>query len=672
MPLLPKDASSSVLVRFWWNNFDAAKENKAGSIHTTHGIAYTESSAETIERSTDIQMPKSKRRSLTVSEVNLPSKNIVPHALPRLFDKGKEVPYENTYASALPLIWKTPRQLCRSNQTVSYRYFGWISSTFKTLDSPRTVITFLPPIRNPITQYSTVIECIYQSQKHAKSCNMKYVHVTADQGAACKFFQVVWNNPQEFKNVIIHLGDFHAMQELFGIIGKIVTESGFEDVLYQADLCTSGGIKGVLSGKHYNRSWNIHECLSEALHRLFLERESEFLSINSELEELIKNVKDTSSCNRLFNHPDFKDFCNRFERLQNVYLSGEKGKTAQYWMFYLNLVQLAHEFQYSINVNDYHMRRQCWTKLALLCFPTNKRNYARYSAYYVKQLENLPVTHPGAEEELLEKGISVRRNNIGIGQSIDGAGEQTFMRSAKTSGGIKSFASNDATYDKWVLSCPFQAKYVEALLEMIGMGDKDSHTKCLRKSEISKSEKRIIKLKDILTNTFLNPFAGNLDVDKLFNIASGCPTSEEASKCLLGIEQRGIELYSEFKDRLDNGAAKNFWDPIKLQDWMDFSANNKRSKIKGANGKTVEVAVQRDILGFLLAKSQELKSPIDIEEALRYPLSPIPLAIAHGDGQKRKTNKRALLNCAIEPSVSPFQAIKWGESVRLRLGCTYS
>ena len=63
----------------------------------------------------------------------------------------------------------------------------------------------------------------------------------------------------------------------------------------------------------------------------------------------------------------------------------------------------------------------------------------------------LPSTHPGAVEELLEKGVSARRNGIGIGQSIDGApSEQTFTRSAKTSGGIKGFTSNDATYDKCV------------------------------------------------------------------------------------------------------------------------------------------------------------------------------------------------------------------------------
>ena len=59
---------------------------------------------------------------------------------------------------------------------------------------------------------------------------MKYVHVTADEGAAEKFYQVLWNNPIEFKRVIIHLGDFHGMMEHFGIIGKLVSASGFEDV----------------------------------------------------------------------------------------------------------------------------------------------------------------------------------------------------------------------------------------------------------------------------------------------------------------------------------------------------------------------------------------------------------------------------------------------------------
>ena len=82
----------------------------------------------------------------------------------------------------------------------------------------------------------------------------------------------------------------------------------------------------------------------------------------------------------------------------------------------------------------------------------------------------------------------------------------------------------------------------------------------------------------------------------------------------------------------------------------DFSYKHKRSKVKTTNGKIVEVSVQRDMLGFLLTKSQQLGSPIDINEALKYPLSPVPLSLAHADGERRKTNKSSLYDYAISSS----------------------
>ena len=143
----------------------------------------------------------------------------------------------------------------------------------------------------------------------------------------------------------------------------------------------------------------------------------------------------------------------------------------------------------------------------------------------------------------------MRRNDLGIGQSIDGAGEQTFMRSAKTSGGIGCFMSNSAAYDKWVLCRPFQAKFVEALLHQVGLDDKESKKKCLRDSEIRKSEKRVLKLKEILTETFINPFGDDVDPALLLNIASGSPVSSEVEKCLLCVVKRGEDLHSEFTSR---------------------------------------------------------------------------------------------------------------------------
>lgn len=70
-------------------------------------------------------------------------------------------------------------------------------------------------------------------------------------------------------------------------------------------------------------------------------------------------------------------------------------------MLYIDLVKLQQKFHYSINVNDFDVRLECWKRIVALCFPTNKRNYARYGSYYVKVLENLERTHPDAVEELV-------------------------------------------------------------------------------------------------------------------------------------------------------------------------------------------------------------------------------------------------------------------------------
>ena len=151
-------------------------------------------------------------------------------------------------------MWKLLRQHYSSTVQSMRRFVGWVIQLNEDPSSQPTLITFLPPIISPITQYSTALECIKQSQLMAAQANMQYAHITTDVGAAAKFYHVIWNNPGEFHNVIIHLDDMHAIMEFFGNIGKFISGSGFEEVVYQAGLCTSGAMKGVLSGKHYKRS----------------------------------------------------------------------------------------------------------------------------------------------------------------------------------------------------------------------------------------------------------------------------------------------------------------------------------------------------------------------------------------------------------------------------------
>ena len=477
-------------------------------------------------------------------------------------------------------------------------FVGWVIQAFGRLHSKMTMITFLPPILHPITQYNTVIECIKQSQKFASASNMKFTHITVDGGAAMKFFHVVWNNPDEFSIVLIHLGDFHAMMEFFSTIGKFVACSGFEEVVYQAGLCTSGGIKGVLSGKHYNRSWMVHESFAEAIDRLFCEA---FLpEITKDLEHVVKRNVSEQIIDDVIETIPFTDYEQRYESLKSRCLRGEFGKTPQFWMTYQKAIDRQHKFHFSINTNDFDLRLKRWKDSLPLCSVTNKQNYARYGTYYITQLENIDLTHPGAKEELQEMGLSVSRNQFNIRQSIDGAGEQTFMRSSKTTGGVKSFVHQQNTYEKWVLNRLFQAKMVQSMLSLADINEISSNPrKRLRDHEIRKSEDRVRRIAIVLKEDIVNPLSDLPNKRNLYNLASGRPLPEEATEHLLSLEKQGQGLLSDFSKRLylSEEQTSAFFDPITRVPWKGFCNAEKKAKIT-AKGKLKMLLFRETFLVF--------------------------------------------------------------------------
>ena len=86
---------------------------------------------------------------------------------------------------------------------------------------------------------------------------------------------------------------------------------------------------------------------------------------------------------------------------------------------------------------------------------------------------------------------------------------------------MKAFATYEASVLKWCLNRPSQAKLFQELQNFAGL---DSSTECykpLRSSEISKSEKHVSSLVDVLENEYLTPFSASIDENELYNLRSG-------------------------------------------------------------------------------------------------------------------------------------------------------
>ena len=242
--------------------------------------------------------------------------------------------------------------------------------------------------------------------------NMPYVNVTLGVGAAINAFKLLWKYSQQFSNVIIHLRDFHIIKENFKVMGLIVQCSGFEEVVYQAIICTSGSLSGVMSGVHYNRAWRVHEVMYEAFERVLYKRflttknNQEQPSVSDELCDLASEESEVVSLESMqLGEPLRLKFHDYQQKVKDGYL----GKMAQFWLIYIKTLRNQLQHRVSVQENDFELRLLSLESFIPLYFYYNMHNYARYASYYVQVLNCIDKHYPGLSEMFASTGISVQR-----------------------------------------------------------------------------------------------------------------------------------------------------------------------------------------------------------------------------------------------------------------------
>ena len=396
---------------------------------------------------------------------------------------------------------------------------------------------------------------------------------------------------------MIHLGDFHFLKENFNVIGRIIEGSGFDDTVFQAEVCSSGSLNGVLSGSHHNRSWTVHSIFSEALERLLYERFLEECNLSIPDVLLLNangvNGDPTDIVDEIQSHAD------EYSKFKQWIRNEEFGKTAKFWLcLYLNVMRFQHFAHLSVQENNFEMKLICWEFFLPFYFALNKTNYSRYGSYYLRLLQDIEEVYPGLKELLRYKGLLVQaQSRYMLCTAIDQRGEQTINRDAKTTGGIKSFSFSDSSVLKWTLNRSEQVRNTTELLSLAGMKSSFDMYKLLRPSQILRSEEMVKNVVSVLNNEYINPFGSDLDKDQLFNLSSGAPINDSnAVEQILNIRKVGKDNYNVFKKNRLSSKLVKFHDPIKRNDLPLFSSTNKSVQIK-QNTRTKTVEINRNIVG---------------------------------------------------------------------------
>lgn len=122
---------------------------------------------------------------------------------------------------------------------------------------------------------------------------------------------------------------------------------------------------------------------------------------------------------------------NQYEAYTSETLLGKHGKTAQFWMTYIHLINNYHLFERAIRTGDHELFFYCLPEMRKIFFALNHQNYARWLVYFHHRLIRMEDTHPGISKDFQAGLISIRRTSKPFSrQPIDITLEQTINADA--------------------------------------------------------------------------------------------------------------------------------------------------------------------------------------------------------------------------------------------------
>ena len=123
----------------------------------------------------------------------------------------------------------------------------------------------------------------------------------------------------------------------------------------------------------------------------------------------------------------FKDY----EKYETKTLEGKHGKTAQFYMMYVQFVKNYLMLNTSIRTADLELLKFVLPKIGNMFFIFNQQNYSRYLVKYHNNLLNVEQTHPGLKIELDQGSFGIKRTDKSYSrQPIDLTLEQTINADA--------------------------------------------------------------------------------------------------------------------------------------------------------------------------------------------------------------------------------------------------
>ena len=214
--------------------------------------------------------------------------------------------------------------------------------------------------------------------------------------------------------------------------------------------------------------------------------------------------------------------------------------------------------------------------------------------------------------------------------------EQTINSdTASQRSGIISLSNSISARQLWAQNHSIVTSILSKLFGELGIISREDISEELKLPRVKQNCHQLEKIISSINDT-MNPFASTIEKEHLFNIANGKAALGGTADFLNNVWTIGFSARDCFiKDCNDDPNA--YQNPIKRQKIKNF-ASEAGSYIVSS---LLLVSMSHDLFGSILYHA--LQAEVDMEQILRYLLTPVPLSISHVSGTMQKTPKSKLL-----------------------------
>ena len=167
--------------------------------------------------------------------------------------------------------------------------------------------------------------------------------------------------------------------------------------MIESEIVAPGSVKGVLSGKHYNRSIRAHKMVYEALERLRLQAFEKTLTTGEKalLESISQIMHDDSERDKFF-EINTSDNVKEVKALYDMFVKkrSEESPLFSFWSSYIEMVQLLLLYIRATRTTDWLLHLSSLKSMIPWFFATDRVNYCRYASCYWLEMMCLDTTNP--------------------------------------------------------------------------------------------------------------------------------------------------------------------------------------------------------------------------------------------------------------------------------------